>query len=121
MDDLAAALADAGGLDAPRERAAQLRTLLTAALDDGVQELAKARSGYERPVTVAIAPAGAALRAVVPAAPALRADPDAVGERAWLLVAALVGALAEAGADRPPLAGSLGMALALEAPHAADA
>jgi hypothetical protein len=121
MDDLGAALADAGGLNAPLERAAQLRTLLGVALQDGAEELAKSRSGYEHPVTVAIAPSDNGLRAVVPAAPALRADPDAVTERTWLLVAALVGALTDAGATQPPLAGSLNGALALEAPGARDA
>jgi hypothetical protein len=121
MDDLGAALADAGGLQAPRERAARLRVLLAAALQDGATELTKARSGYERPVTVAIAPADGGLWAVAPAAPALRADPDAVNERTWLLVAALVGALADAGAQQPPLAGNLDGALALAAAGAADA
>ncbi len=120
MDDLGAALAEAGGVDAPRERAAQLRALLAAALEDGVAELAKPRSGYEQPVTVAIAPAPEGLRAAAPAEPALRADPDAVNERTWLLVAALVGALADAGATSPPLAGSVNDALVLSAPGAAD-
>ncbi len=121
VDDIATALADAGGLQAPRERAAQLRTLLGAALADGVAELGKPRSGYERPVTVAIAAADGGLVAVAPAAPALRADPDAVNERTWLLVAALVGALTDAGGQEAPAAGSLGDAIALAAPGAADA
>jgi hypothetical protein len=70
-------------------------------------------------VTVAIAPAGdgtRALRAVAPVAPGLRADPDAVGERAWLLVAALTGALVEVGGEGRVLAGVLGGHLALEVP-----
>lgn len=121
MDDLAAALADAGGLAAPRERAAQLRALMAAELRHGADELALPRSGYGHPVTVAIAPAPGGLLAVAPAAPALRADPDAVEERTWLVVAALVAALAEAGATEPPQAGELAGWLALAAPGAQDA
>lgn len=121
MDDLAAALADAGGLDAPRERVAQLRALLAAALQDGAHELTLARSGYGRPVTVAIAPAADGLMAVAPADPALRADPQTVADRTWLLVAALTGALAQVGASGPPRAGADLGALVLSAPGAADA
>jgi hypothetical protein len=90
------ALADAGGVGAPRERAGQLRTLLTRELDHGRHELALTRSGYEHPVVVAAAARPGGLVAVAPVAPELRADPDAVDERSWLLVAALVGALADA-------------------------
>jgi hypothetical protein len=122
MDDLAAALADAGGIDAPREHAARLRALVAAALADGAAQLALRRSGYGgAPVTVAIAPAAGALLAAVPADPAVRADPDAVDERTWLLVAALTGALADAGGVMPPRAGVFEGALALLAPGAADA
>ncbi len=46
-------------------------------------------------MTVAVAPGAVA---VVPVAPELRADPDAAPERGWLLAAATVGALIEAGA-----------------------
>jgi hypothetical protein len=69
-------------------------------------------------VTVAVAPVeGArALRAVAPVAPELRADPDAVPERAWLLVAALTGALVEVGGEGRVLAGVLGEHLAIEVP-----
>jgi hypothetical protein len=45
MDDLAAALAEAGGLAAGRERAAQLRALLADELAHGAAELARQRSG----------------------------------------------------------------------------
>jgi hypothetical protein len=88
-------LADAGGADAPRERVGQLRELLTRELQFGVQELTQARSGYDHPVVVAVAADDDGLVAVLPVAPELRADPDAVDERAWLLAAATVGALVE--------------------------
>jgi hypothetical protein len=125
-ETLADALGDAGGVNAPRERVAQLRRLLDDALNAGAAELAKSRSGYEDPVVVAIAPDDGALVAVAPVEPHLRADPDAVVERAWLLVAALVGALVEAGglpapstaADLALTVGAAGdhLALRLEAP-----
>jgi hypothetical protein len=90
-------LADAGGAEAPRERVGQLRTLLGKELQHGVEELPAARSGYEHPVVVVVAEhAEGGLVAVAPVAAGLRADPDVVDERAWLLTAALVGALAEA-------------------------
>jgi hypothetical protein len=106
MDDLATALADGA---AP----ARLRALIGAELERGARELGQKRSGYERPVLVAVGPAAGALRAVAPAAPALRADPDAVNERTWLLVAALVGALVEVGGAGSVRAGHLGGQLAL--------
>lgn len=121
MDDLAAALADAGGPAAPREQAARLRALLAAELAHGEDELGRPRSGYAHPVTVAFAPGPDGLRAAAPAPAVLRADPDAVEERTWLVVAALVGALADAGASRPPRAGDLDGRLVLEAPGAHDA
>src|SRR4051795_9590502 len=108
MDELGAALEAAGGLAAGPESAARLRTLLADELRRGVAELALARSGYGAPVTVAVAPAPAGLRAVAPVAAALRADPEAVVERAWLLVAALTGALVEVGGQGVVLAGALG-------------
>jgi hypothetical protein len=107
MDDLAAALAEGAST-------ARLRALLEVELAHGDRELQHRRSGYERPVLVAVAPAVGALRAVVPAAPTLRADPDAVNERAWLLVAALVGALVEVAGSVEVHAGALGDHLALE-------
>lgn len=109
MDDLATALGDGAS-------AARLRALLDAELERGARELAQKRSGYERPVLVAVAPSEGALRAVAPAAPALRADPDAVGERTWLLVAALLGALVEVTRTGDVRAGALGSYLALEVP-----
>ena len=60
-------------------------------------------------VAAAVDTGRAVLARLAPVAPALRADPDAVTERAWLLTAALVGALIEAGATpawRPATSGS---------------
>jgi hypothetical protein len=108
MDELGAALEAAGGLAAGPESAARLRTLLADELRRGAAELALKRSGYEQPVTVAVAPGPTGLRAAAPVAAALRADPDAVNERAWLLVAALAGALVEVGGPGVVLAGALG-------------
>jgi hypothetical protein len=95
MHLLATALEDAGGITAPRERVAQLRALLRDELDRSERELALARSGRDEPVIVVFAAAEGALVAVVPVTTALRADPYAVGERAWLITAAAIGALVE--------------------------
>lgn len=104
MTRLALLLAEAGGAGAPRERVSQLRDELLAGLTRGREELSQARSGYREPVLVGIAQAGRHLRAVAPVAPELRADPRAASERPWLLVAALLGALAEV-AELPPPTG----------------
>ncbi|ADB52112.1 hypothetical protein [Conexibacter woesei] len=97
MTRLGSVLSDAGGIHAARDRVAQIRAELLDAFAEGAHELTLPRSGYApgAPVPVAIAPAGDRLLAVAPVAPALRADPDAVVERAWVLVAALVGTLVE--------------------------
>ncbi len=95
MTALASALADAGGAGAPAAATAHLRSLLLAALRHGRAELALKRSGYDSPVEVAIGHDGGRLLAATPAAAALRADPERAAEREWLLVAAVVGALAE--------------------------
>jgi hypothetical protein len=116
MDELGAALEAAGGLAAGPESAARLRTVLADELRRGAGELAQTRSGYGAPVTVAVAPAPAGLRAVAPVVAGLRADPNAVIERAWLLTAALTGALVEVGGQGVVLAGSLGEHLVLETP-----
>src|SRR3954464_15979755 len=116
MDELGAALEAAGGLAAGPESAARLRTLLADELRRGAAELALARSGYGAPVTVAVAPAPAGLRAAAPVIAALRADPDVVVERAWLLVAALTGALVDVGGRGVVRAGALGEHLVLEVP-----
>jgi hypothetical protein len=118
-------LADAGGADAPRERVGQLRRLLQQELQHGAAELQQPRSGYGHPIVVAAARhAGGGLVAVVPVAPELRADPDAVEERGWLLAAATVGALSDAlGGATGLSAGTLDGALALHltgAAHDAD-
>jgi hypothetical protein len=120
MDLLADVLGDAGGAAAPRERCGQLRTLLAGELQRGAHELTQKRSGYPDAVTVAIAAHDGRLLAAAPVSPSLRADPAAVPERGWLLVAALVGALVEAGAEPAPLAGSVlgGLLLSLPAPSA---
>jgi len=114
MDELARALDDMGGVGAGREGAARLRGLLADELRRGAGELARSRSGYGAPVTAAVAPAPGALRVVLPVAPELRADPDAVGERAWLLTAAVVGALVEVCSARELRAGALDRALVLQ-------
>jgi hypothetical protein len=82
---------------------ARLRDLLRSELEHGAAELGKARSGYGRPVAVAFGPhAGdGALAAAVPVPVAFRADAQTVEERAWRVVAAVVGALQQA-ADLPP-------------------
>ncbi|MCW3021847.1 MAG: hypothetical protein JWR30_1169 [Conexibacter sp.] len=107
------ALAEAGGVDAPRERAGRLRSLLARELEHGAAELLLARSGYEHPVIVAAAARADGLIAVAPVKPGLRADPDAVEERAWLLVAALLGALVEASSPGELTAGLFDGHLAL--------
>jgi hypothetical protein len=116
MDELGAALEAAGGLAAGPESAARLRTLLADELRRGANELAQTRSGYGAPVTVVVAPAPAGLRAVAPVTAGLRADPNAVSERAWLLTAALTGALVEVGGQGVVLAGALDEHLVLETP-----
>jgi hypothetical protein len=102
MSSLATALDDAGGTAAPLDRSAQLRVLLRDELARSEAELALARSGREQPVTVAFAAAPDALLAVLPVAVAVRADPAAAPERAWLTVAAAVGALVQIGQLPPP-------------------
>src|SRR3954465_15825827 len=82
MDELGAALEAAGGLAAGPESAARLRTLLADELRRGAPARAVKRSGSDPPVPVAVAPAPTGLRAAAPVAAALRADPDAVVERA---------------------------------------
>jgi hypothetical protein len=87
------ALAATGGASASREHAARLRALATSALAHGERELALTRSGYRQPVLVVFAAGRHSLLAACPAAAVLRADSHAVPERAWLVVAAVVGAL----------------------------
>ena len=105
-ESLADELAAAGGVAAPPQATARLRQLLSDALRHGATELEDKRSGSrERPVTVALAADGERLLAAVPVGAELHADAESVGERAWLLVAAVVGAfvdLAEPGAPATP-------------------
>jgi hypothetical protein len=94
-----------GGVAAPPTAVAGLREKLSAALREGRTELAKPRSGKHDPVVVALAAHDDTLLAATPVAAALRADPDTVSEREWLLVAAVVGTLvtlAEPGAPKSP-------------------
>ena len=100
-DALAEALAEAGGAEAPPAARARLRMLLLERLRHGARELDRTRSGYELPVSVAVAAREASLVAVAPVQAALRADPARANERAWLVVAALVAALVEAGDPLP--------------------
>ena len=111
MDAFADALADAGGPLAPRERVAQLRRLLEPELVRGEAELAAKRSGYDVPVTVVLAATHEDLFAAIPVPASLRADPDVVGERAWLLTAATVGAMVQ-GATIPSPDGEEGLMIA---------
>jgi hypothetical protein len=60
-----------------------------------MDELGRPRTGYEAPIVVAVAPAKAAVVAACPVSAELRADPDAVGERAAFLAAAAADALVE--------------------------
>ena len=102
MTRFGSVLTDAGGVNAPRDRAAQLRAELLDALAAGAAELERPRSGYTTPVPVAIAAFGEALVGIVPVDPQLHADPNAVPDRGWTLVAALVGALVESAAAMAP-------------------
>src|SRR5215218_7779262 len=92
---LEAELDAVGGVEAPPSASARLREVLAAALRHGREELAKPRSGYESPVEVAFAAQDGLLLAATPADAGLRADPEAAGEREWLLIAATVAALVD--------------------------
>jgi hypothetical protein len=95
MGALATALEDAGGAAAPRERAGRLRGLLREELARSERELRLPRSGRDAPVTVVFAASPEGLLAVLPLRAAVRADSEAVSERAWLAAAAAIGALVE--------------------------
>ncbi len=121
MTALDEALAD------PEPAPARVRTLLAAELERGVEELRRKRAGIPEPVVVAVAPGaapGAALLAVAPVPSTLRADPQEVDERSWLLVAALVGALVTGGGRAlaaGDLDGHLVLAVHASPPAAPDA
>lgn len=97
MSELARAARD------PGSSIAQLRELVVEELRYGRDQLAQKRSGYERPLAIPLTEGIAAL----PVDVALRVDAHVVPERAWLLTAAIVGALVEAGGEGELLAGDL--------------
>ena len=82
--ELEDALRDAGDDPVHTRR---LRLLLAAELQRGAAELAKPRSGYDAPLTVAVAPG---LDAVTPVAVKWRVDPASQPPRAGQLIAALL-------------------------------
>ncbi len=90
---------------------ARVRALLDAELERGAEQLRLPRSGIPEPVSVLVE---RGLRAALPVPATLRADPHEVDERAWLLVAAVVGALRHAGGGALT-AGDLGGHLVLDA------
>lgn len=100
---------------------ARLRDLLAGELARGEDELASRRSGYDEPVIVAFEAGAGALAAALPVPATFRADAATIEDRAWLVVAAAVGALQEAAGLPPPgrardlalRAGILGDALAV--------
>ena len=91
------------------ESPARLRKLLEDELRRGELELAQPRTGYREPITVAFAERAAAL----PVPLTVRADANEIGERAWLVVAATVEALSEAGGEGELEAGAFGGHLVL--------
>jgi hypothetical protein len=100
-----------GGVDRFADAApARLRALLADELARGEKELVKPRSGYEEPVTVAFGDA-----ALLPVPVSVRADASELSERAWLVVAAAVEALVQAGATGALEAGDFAGHLALRA------
>jgi hypothetical protein len=102
MTALEGELAAAGGAAAPPTSFARLREVLAGALKTGRAELGKPRSGKEHPVEVAFAAQRGGLVAAVPVEAAVRADPDTVSEREWLLVAAVTGTLVALAEPGPP-------------------
>ena len=102
--ELERTLADSGGADAPRELGARLRELLAAELERGARELGESRTGRERPIAVGIAPGNGVVLGALPLDPRLRADPQAVPDRAFELAAAAVAALVEGAEPGPPAA-----------------
>jgi len=83
----------------PDPAPARLRALVDHELERGAGELRNKRAGVPEPIVVAIAPGAPGLVAVAPVPATLRADPQEVDERSWLLVAGLAGALVTAGAE----------------------
>src|SRR5215212_2336178 len=124
--ELEVALADAGGVQAPREASARLRDLLGGELRRGLVELGESRTGYGMPIAVAVAATEREVVAALPISPELRADPGAVGERAGALAAATVEQVVEGASPGTPRSseelslrlGELGGMLALAYPAA---
>jgi hypothetical protein len=100
--ELARALADAGGVGAPREWSARLRDLLRGELERGARELEQKRTGRERPIVLAVGAAEGMVVAVLPLAPELRADAGVVSERGAALAAVAVERLVEAAEPGAP-------------------
>jgi hypothetical protein len=103
--ELELALADAGGVDAPRDSSARLRDLLGSELRRGFVELGESRTGYDMPIAVAVAALEGEVVAALPVSPELRADPGAVGERAGALAAATVEHVVEGASPGRPRSG----------------
>src|SRR5215217_4023768 len=103
--ELERALADAGGVHAPRDSSARLRSLLDAELRRGFVELSESRTGYGMPIAVGLAWNDGEVMAALPISPELRADPGAVGERAGALAAAAVEHLVEGASPGAPRSG----------------
>jgi hypothetical protein len=76
---------------------AHLAALLESALRHGAAELSKPRSGYRQPIVIAFAAEEGRLLAATPVQAALRADPAADTERAFVLAALVIAALVDAG------------------------
>lgn len=97
MAGLATALAE--GDAAP----ARLKSLLQQELERGTGELQRKRSGYDEPVVLAFGTdQHGTLSAALPIPAAFRADPSAIDDRAWRIVAAAIGALQQATDARAP-------------------
>ena len=111
----------AEALDEGDAAPARLRSLLKDALARGELELAKKRSGYDEPVTLAFGATDQGVLAVaLPVSAAFRADVAVADDRAWKLTAAAVGALVQAGEGLPPLAHAQDLKIrAAEAPGGA--
>src|SRR5215217_3436639 len=103
--ELERALADAGGVHAPRDSSARLRSLLDAELRRGFVELSESRTGYGMPIAVGLAWNDGEVMAALPISPELRADPGAVGERSGALAAAAVEHVVEGASPGPPRSG----------------
>ena len=101
---LAAELEAAGGVGAPpTARPRGCARCSPPPLRHGRDELGKPRSGYGSPVEVGVRrPGRRCCSRAAPVDPGLRADPEAAGERAWLLVAAAVAALVDLACPGPP-------------------